>query len=64
MGLDMKRPVAFVELRSQSRESPIWARSGTRMLGIPRGNKVQIELDDVDGFVEAANEYIKAVRSS
>jgi len=62
MGLDMKRPVALLGLRRQYREPVIWQRSGTRTLGIPRGNKVLIELEDVRGFVELANEYLRVAR--
>ena len=64
MRLDMSGSVAFLELRRQRRESLVWARSGTRTVGIPRGKKVQIELEDVHGFVRAANEYLMAAHSS
>ncbi len=61
MGLEMKRPVALLELRRQYRESLVWSRSGTRTkFGISRGLKVQIEVEDVPGLVEAANAYLRA----
>lgn len=63
--LNMRRPVAVLELRRQYRDSVVRARSGTRTGGIaiPGGLKVQIELEDVPGFVEAANQYLGAARS-
>ncbi|HSP53984.1 MAG TPA: hypothetical protein VLS25_00220 [Dehalococcoidia bacterium] len=64
MGLDTEKRTALVDLRRQYRQSLVWSRGGTRTLGIPLGEKVQIEVEDVQGFVEAANEYLRAARSS
>jgi len=60
LGVDLSHPLVVVELKRSVRRHLLLNRFGTRSSGIRMGTRISIEPEDVYGFVEAANRYLKA----